>query len=745
MKILLRPAVLLMGRLRYGAKFGLIAALFLAPLALVSYFFLREINVQIDFAANERQGLVYDRSAQAFLTSTLQARLRSETADVPDRSAVAKAEGDLGPALSTTADFRELNGAKDASAATGAALKLIGTVGNNSQLVLDPDIDSYYTMDAVIFQIPDAGLKVALAGELARKVAKGGEISQDERIRLAILQGEIATPIGKLASDLGQAKAANAELAALDGAHADVEAAAAAYGKVLGEGFVRPERPGVSEGEVTAAGEALLQALQAYHVANADALERMIAKREAGFTIRRATVGLVVVFSLGLAFYLFLGFCRGTIGGLTEVVGAAKRIAAGDFASRIPTTSRDEVGQLAGDLQGMADALREVADTAAKIADGDLTVQVTPRSEADELGYALARMVESLKGTLSAVTASAAEVGRTGQMLTAISNDGRRSASAVEEAVADVARASGEGAEATHAMARACEGQAQAAEVAAAALTEMHGRVEDVQAVADSQRRVAVATSEAAEASGKAVRATLERVDRLQRECTQSSERMQALGKMGDSIGSIVGTIGAIADQTNLLALNAAIEAARAGEHGRGFAVVAEEVRKLAEQSRQSSAEIGDLIARVREEVGAVLEAIDSTSREANEGKALSLNAAAALERMLADTGLVVAQTDRLTEASTAISSAYETLAAAQARVASGSEQNAASAEELSATATEISEATHRVSDEMKRQTRTAADIEAASEELGQMAEELHDVVAQFQLADVRPMLRLAS
>ena len=214
---------------------------------------------------------------------------------------------------------------------------------------------------------------------------------------------------------------------------------------------------------------------------------------------------------------------------------------------------------------------------AQKIAQGDLT-QVINFAGKDEMGQlrdAFNEMTSEVRGILSTVKDTAENVGNKVSDVEAIANSSRKSVNTQMAETEEVANT----------------------------IIDLSERASTVVIMAGEAEQSALSGAERSTQASKVVLNVITDVQQLSEEMSNSMEAVNRLADNSTNISSILGTIKGIAEQTNLLALNAAIEAARAGEQGRGFAVVADEVRTLASRTQGSAAEIEGLIKEVQQNI----------------------------------------------------------------------------------------------------------------------------------------------
>lgn len=202
----------------------------------------------------------------------------------------------------------------------------------------------------------------------------------------------------------------------------------------------------------------------------------------------------------------------------------------------------------------------------------------------------------------------------------------------VRKAAIDVSTSANQILEAADDMTEGATQQDQEITNTSSAVEELTVSMKQVSNNAEASAEAARRALDAAEQGNRAVRDTLEGMQRIRASVQATAKKIKSLGDRSLEISEIINVINDITEQTNLLALNAAIEAARAGEAGRGFAVVADEVRKLAEHSRSATKDIAALIKAIQAETNEAVVVMEEGTREVEVGTGLADQAGKALE-----------------------------------------------------------------------------------------------------------------
>jgi len=368
-------------------------------------------------------------------------------------------------------------------------------------------------------------------------------------------------------------------------------------------------------------------------------------KEEVKMGIRRLVQrGVIQVSAVLFAItFSFLFFFQGKVNKLLSLALDFAR--KGDLGVKFATKGGDEIAHISRAIQRIVDYTKEMGTVSQEIAQGNLSVEVKPRSDRDIFAHSFQEMVYNLRSLVEEIRSSAARVADASKSFTSVTDQSTQTMSQLANGISQISKASTQVSQAAQTASLSAQQTLTSADSGKDALEKVVSKMSVIRSTAENMAGV-----------------------------------IEELGERSGQVGEIVKVITRIADQTNLLSLNAAIEAARAGEAGRGFAVVADEVRKLAEDSANSAAKIANLITEIQEKTVKAVEMTMETNKEVKEGVIVTAESEKKFSEILQSAQSIANQVE-------SIAAAAEETAASTEESSSASEEQVAGIEELSASA----------------------------------------------------------
>jgi methyl-accepting chemotaxis protein len=587
LKLLLLPAVRLMGRLRFVWKFGLISSLFLLPLLILGWGVVAEIDQQVEQAASERHGLVALEDIYATIRLAEQYRdLSTITRASQDEKLLAQVQQQkiqveeqlkhlqivLGGLNSDFLNKRFLEALelwetlhKNNSGAQGGVRTqfqyfdefvqtlrvLIADAANASKLVLDPDIETFLLINVFTEHLYQGTENMGIARAMGAYALNQKYLSSEIYEEMDKVYVGLGRDNEVISGSFAYVAETNPHLLKL--LQADIDASLTSMMSLqlyLSENIIEATEINLDWQEYFQNVTSLMDGV--YHLVDIliPFTDSLLQKRLQQLEQKLLIMGICTLGLLAIIFYLFAGMYYSVTRTVHQFSADALRATQGDLTVVMREESNDELRQLSSAFNHMIRNIREV-------------VMLVKGTSLD---------VVSLSETLAHTTDLSRE--------------------AIKRQQQD-----------THDL---------TGEIQSVALS-----TEQIVQQTKSNSRLAEEINDKSQQGLNKLEQALTAIQELAKNIGDSSGNIVKLADIGKEIEDVLAGIKSIADQTNLLALNAAIEAARAGEAGRGFAVVADEVRNLASNTVNSTQEINDKIARFTSCINEVVVCMEKNQQSA--------------------------------------------------------------------------------------------------------------------------------
>jgi methyl-accepting chemotaxis protein len=420
---------------------------------------------------------------------------------------------------------------------------------------------------------------------------------------------------------------------------------------------------------------------------------------------------------------------------LTHLITVAREIGdSGDLDQNIDIHRNDEIGALATTFNNMVAYLKEMASVSMSVAEGDLSVEVVPRSKRDTLGNAFLRMSHGLQELVRTTRDSAGQVSAGSNQVAGAADESAKVSVQASSAIEEVTSTMHEMSINVQNVVKNTQVQASSVAETSASIDQM---VTSIQRVADTAKvllDIANRSREEVVTGIQTMEKATDGLNRTNKAIQSSAEIINILGHRADDIGKIIEVIDDLAEQTNLLALNAAIEAARAGEHGLGFAVVADEVRKLAEKSTQSTKEIADLIQSIQREARQAVENMERSTRIVEEGLSLGNELGTALHKISNVVTEVYKFSQEIGAATAEQSVGSSQIAKATSRLTEITQEINSAVEEQASGAQAVVRAMDKMRELVQQSASSSTELSAAAEQMLKLSRNLLDSMDRFVL-----------